>query len=236
MRYIILAAGRGTRLHPFTKNLPKCMLNLGFNETIAQRMIRVIRKYDSLADITVVTGFRRREIEEVITGCEFISNPFYEVTNSIASLWFARHLLVDNVTIINGDIVCSEKLMQKVAVHQGKAVVFVDGSIKSGDYNVQVSDGHVIVMSKQLNSYYGEYAGICKLDSEAGKALKQEICRLVDEGNYNEWYENALVQMILNYDFPLEYCDISDYEWAEVDCVNNLTLAKELQKKEWNGG
>ena len=234
MRYIILAAGMGTRLHPFTKNLPKCMLNLGFNETIAQRMLRIIRKYDSLSEIIMVTGFKHQDIEDSLTGCEFIFNPFYEVTNSIASLWFARQFLNDSVTIINGDIVCSEKLMQKVIEYRGKAVVFVDGSVKEyGDYNVQVSDERVVVMSKILDSYYGEYAGICKLDREAIKALSQEICRLVDEGNYNEWYENALVQMILNSDFHLEYCDISDYHWTEVDSVNHLRLAKELQKKEW---
>lgn len=234
MRYIILAAGMGTRLHPFTKNLPKCMLNLGCNETIAQRMLRIIRKYDSSSEIIMVTGFKHHDIEDSLTGCEFIFNPFYEVTNSIASLWFARHLLNDRVTIINGDIVCSEKLMQKVIEYRGSAVVFVDGSVKEdGDYNVQVSDERVVVMSKLLNSYYGEYAGISKLDKESCKALGQEICRLVDEGSYNEWFENALVQMILNYDFPLEYCDIADYNWTEVDSVNHLRLAKELQKKEW---
>lgn len=234
MRYIILAAGMGTRLHPYTKNLPKCMFNLGCNETIAQRMLRIIRKYDSLSEIIMVTGFKHLDIEDSLMGCEFIVNPFYEFTNSIASLWFARHLLNESVTIINGDIVCSEKLIQKVIAYQGRAVVFVDGSVKEdGDYNVQVCDERVVVMSKLLDSYYGEYAGICKLDGKSSKALGQEVCHLVDEGNYNEWYENALVQMILNSDFHLEYCDIANYCWTEVDSINHLGLAKELQKKEW---
>lgn len=235
MNYIILAAGMGTRLHPFTKNYPKPMLNIGHGETVAQRMVRLIKKYDPSADITLVVGFKHEEVENSLQGqgCNFVVNPFYQVTNSIASLWFARHLLDDGVTIINGDVVVSEELVEQLVRLQSKAVVLVDSSIKiDGDYNVQVIDERVVVMSKQLDNYYGEYIGITKLDAESAMLLKNEICQLIGEGSYDEWYENALVQMILNSDFYLSYFEVSEYEWTEVDSVNNLLAARELQKRE----
>lgn len=234
MNYIILAAGMGTRLHPFTKNYPKCMLNLGYGENVVQRMVRLIKKYDNTANITIVVGFMHSEIEKCLTDCNFIVNPFYSITNSISSLWFAKEYLNDDVTIINGDVVISEKLMERVIAIPENATVLLDSSIKKdGDYNVEVCDERVVVMSKELKQYHGEYVGITKLKQESANSLKREICNLVDGGFFNEWYENALVQMILNSDFQLSYIDVADYEWTEIDSVNNLLDARNLEKREW---
>ena len=57
MKYIILAAGMGTRLHPFTKSMPKSLVNLGGGEAVAQRLVRQIKHYDPMANITFVVGF-----------------------------------------------------------------------------------------------------------------------------------------------------------------------------------
>lgn len=233
MNYIILAAGKGTRLHPFTKNYPKCLLYVDEEKTIAQKMIDVIKKTDPSANITYVLGFKHKDIEKSIKGCNIVINPFYEVTNSIASLWFVKELLNNDVVIMNGDIVVSERLMHKIVSYHKTPVVFLDSSIKkNGDYNVQIADERVIVMSKELNDYFGEYAGITKLDKKSASLLREEISKLIDNGHFDQWYENALVQMILNSDFNLFYCDIADYEWHEIDTINDLLKARELCKKE----
>lgn len=75
----------------------------------------------------------------------------------------------------------------------------MDSSIKTdGDYNVQVSDKSVVVMSKELENYDGEYAGITKLDPETSQCLKQKINNMIDKGYCDQWYENALVEMVFS--------------------------------------
>lgn len=236
MNYIILAAGMGTRLHPFTKNMPKCLLKIGHGETVIQRMIRIIRECDETSEITVVTGFKSRELEEVLSdsNVEFEVNPFYSVTNSICSLWFVREKIKSQCVIINADVVISKKLAQQVVVPTATPYVLYDSSILSdGDYNVQVRGENVVVMSKKLNKYHGEYAGITKLDAHSGEILSREIEKIIEDGSLNEWYENALVQMILNSEFELKFMDISEFQWTEIDSVNNLLLAREIQDIEW---
>ena len=83
-------------------------------------------------------------------------------------------------------------------------------------------------MSKDLNSYYGEYAGITKLDGVSAKKLQNAVQTMVCSGMYDQWYENALVQMIFNADFELYYQDINEYQWTEVDSVSDLLLAKQI--------
>ena len=87
-------------------------------------------------------------------------------------------------------------------------------------------------MSKDLDHYYGEYAGVTKLDKESALELYQRICIMVETGMYDQWYENALVQMIFNEDFQLYYEDIRDYKWTEVDCVSDMLLAKQIHMEE----
>ncbi len=231
MKYIFLMAGKGSRLHPLTLSYPKSLYKLDKDTSILKRMVSLIKKYDAEAKIIVVVGFMCEKIMEEVSGVQFLYNPFYEVTNSIASLWFARNCLEsDNVTIINGDIVVEEKLVRDyVCCRVDRPEVLIDSSIKnSGDYNVQVNNGRILVMSKELEDYYGEYAGITKLDRESAMRLRQCVEQMVGNGMYDQWYENALVQMIFNEDFKLYYKDISEYKWTEVDCVSDMLLAKQI--------
>lgn len=235
MKYIMMVAGKGSRLRPLTLKHPKSMYMLDQQTTLLQRMVSVIKEIDEGADIVIVTGHMHRSIESQVEGVTFIYNPFYEVTNSIASLWFAReHLDADNIVLIDGDIVMSRELMRDVVCKPvNRPCVLVDSSIKTdGDYNVEVSGEQVLVMSKDLDSYYGEYAGLTKLDRASALEMRTELEAMVEDGFYDQWYENALVQLIFKNDFKLYYIDIADYDWTEVDSVNDLLHAKQIHTKE----
>jgi len=230
-----MVAGKGSRLQPLTLKHPKSMFKLDRDTTLIQRMVKLIRKHDDKADIVVVTGHMHNCIEDELENVTFVYNPFYEVTNSIASLWFAKEYLdADNVVLIDGDIVMSEALMREIVCKPvDKPMVLVDSSIKQdGDYNVEVSGDCVLVMSKDLDTYYGEYAGLTKLDRVSAQLMRVEMEKMVEEGYYDQWYENALVQLIFKDDFRLYYKDICDYEWTEVDCVGDLVRAKNIHMKE----
>lgn len=235
MRYIMMVAGKGSRLQPLTLKHPKSMFKLDKKTSLIKRMVTLIKKHDSDAEIIVVTGHMHKSIEDELDGVTFVYNPFYEVTNSIASLWFAKEYLdADNLVLIDGDIVMSDELMENVVCKPvEKATVLLDSSIKTdGDYNVQVSGDRVLVMSKELDSYYGEYAGITKLDRQSALLMREEMEIMVEEGYYDQWYENALVQLIFKNDFKLYFKDICDYDWTEVDCVSDLIHAKNIHLKE----
>lgn len=237
MKYIFLVAGKGSRLHPLTLSHPKSMFKLDENTTLLQRMVRLLKKNDPQADIVVVTGHMHRSIEADLAqeNVTFVNNPFYAVTNSIASLWFAReHLDADDIVLIDGDIVMSEQLIKEVVCTPvDRPIVLLDSSIKTdGDYNVQVSGEKVLVMSKELKTYHGEYAGLSKLDRESARLMYEEMEDMIDSGYYDQWYENALVQLIFKKNFALYYKDICDYEWTEVDEVNDLIRAKNIHMKE----
>ena len=236
MTYIILSAGRGVKLQPLTLNHPKSLYKLDDKTTILQRLVRKIRKYDAEAEIVVVIGYMYNQIQKELEddNVKFVHNPFFSATSSMGSLWFAKdYLQRENVTIINGDIVVSDNLMKEVVCqHTDYPYVLLDSTHKDDNkYNVQIQGDLVCVMSKNLTEFVGNYASVTKLDAVSSRFLLEQLNQMVNDEMYNLFFEDALVQMIFQRNFELYYKDIKNYQWTEVDCVDDLLKAKQIQLK-----
>lgn len=234
MTYIILSAGKGAKLQPLTLNHPKSLYKLDDKTTILQRLVRMIRKYDTAAEIVVVVGYMYKQIQRELEddNVKFVHNPFYSNTSSMGSLWFAKdYLQRENVTIVNGDIVTSDKLLQDVVCqHTDYPCVLLDSTHRDANkYNVQVQGDMVCVMSKNLTDYMGNYASVTKLDAVSARFLLEQLNQMVNDEMYNLFYEDALVQMIFQKNFELYYKDIKEFKWTEVDCVDDLLKARQIQ-------
>ena len=235
MTYIVLAAGKGNNLHPLTLKYAKTSFRLDESTTVLQRMVRSIRRRDKNAEIVVVVGYKSEEIRYELEeeNVQFVLNPFYEVTNSISSVWFARDYLErENVSIIHGDVVFSDDIIDSYLVQPTDfPYVLIDSSINNtGSYNVVAKDNQVLVMSKKLENFSGRYCCMTKLDPVSSRLLKEEIDEMISKNMYDQYFEDSLVQMILFKDFQLFCKDICGKAWAEVDTVDDFLSAQEIHK------
>lgn len=233
MTYIILAAGKGSNLQPLTLNYPKTSFRLDENTTVLQRMVRTIRKHDKDAEIVVVLGYLADKVKESLAdeNCKFVLNPFYEVTNSISSLWFARQYLErENVTIVHGDVVyCNEIIENYLVKPTDYPYVLTDSScIMAGNYNAVIRNNQILVMSKKLENVSAKYCCMTKLDAVSSRLMKQEIDSMIKNNMYGQFFEDSLVQMIMFNDFQLFSEDIAGKSWSEVDTVDDLLKAQQI--------
>ena len=235
MTYIILAAGKGNNLQPLTLKYAKTSYKLDEETTVLQRMVRCIRRADKNAEIVVVVGYKAEDVKRELDGenVKFVMNPFYEVTNSISSLWFARDYLErENVAIVHGDAVFSDAIISSyLTVPTDYPYVLVDSSyIRSGAYNAVIRGDQVLVMSKKLENFTAKYCCMTKLDPVSSRLLKQEVDSMINENMYDQYFEDGLVQMIMFHDFQLSCVDIAGQKWAEVDSVDDLLTAQEIHR------
>ena len=86
-------------------------------------------------------------------------------------------------------------------------------------------------MSKNLTGFIGNYASITKLDAVSSRFLLEQLNLMVNDEMYNLFFEDALVQMIFEKNFELYYKDIKDYTWTEVDSVDDLLKARQIQEE-----
>ncbi len=231
--YIILAAGKGRNLQPLTLKYPKTSFRLNEETTVLQRMVRSIRHYDRNAEIIVVVGHLADAVKNELSedNCKFVVNPFYEVTNSISSVWFAREYLErENVVIVHGDAVFSDDIvMNHLVKSTDYPYVLVDSScVKPGSYNAVIKDRKVLVMSNKLEKFDAKYCCMTKLDAVSARLLKEEIDNMIHNNMYDQFVEDSLVQLIMFHDFQLFAEDIAGKSWAEVDTVDDLLLARQI--------
>ena len=106
MKAIILAAGKGTRLMPFTTNTPKCLVSIN-NKCLIDHQINVL-KSRNIQDITIVAGYLGHQLAGK---GRVIMNKKYETTNMIYSLYCGINEICGETLITYGDIVYSTQLL-----------------------------------------------------------------------------------------------------------------------------
>ena len=63
MKIIILAAGKGERLYPLTKNTPKPLIDLGNGETLLETQLRSLSESKVIDEVVIVIGYLYEQIE-----------------------------------------------------------------------------------------------------------------------------------------------------------------------------
>lgn len=131
MRVMILAAGRGTRISRYLSGNPKCTVDIGGGKKLIQYTVETLQK-KGVSQIAIALGYRGDVIREVLKeypGIQYYENPFFDVTNSIASAWFSQEFLkpCEDTVIMNGDVYLEEELMQYI-LHYGSRCSMNNGS------------------------------------------------------------------------------------------------------------
>ena len=84
-RALILAAGEGTRLRPYTLDKPQCLVPL-LGRSLLERQATILRR-TGISDIQVAAGYRAEQIE--CLGFEVSINARFNSTNMVATLFSA---------------------------------------------------------------------------------------------------------------------------------------------------
>lgn len=234
MKAILLAAGRGTRISRNIKNVPKSTLPINGKSLIR---LNVEHFLEIGCEVSVVIGYERGLIEKELEGLKvkFYYNPFYKVTNSIGSIWMARHELEDDDCIImNADVYYEPALLDKLLEADKEVVMATDSSrIEIGDYFFSTDkDGLIVKYGKgmPIEDRTGEYVGIAVVKQSFGKIFKEEINRLVWEEKYDMWWENALYELA-DKGTPIATIDVKGLFWSEIDYFDDYLRIIEYAKK-----
>ncbi|WAI00840.1 phosphocholine cytidylyltransferase family protein [Methanogenium organophilum] len=230
MNVIILAAGIGSRLYPLTKNTPKCLLKINNDETILGRTLSILKKDASEFHIRIIAGFEANQIIEKFDDIDIIVNPFFRITNSIASLWFSKDLLSDEVTIINADVCFNSNIFEMINNCSNENFVVLDSSknCTDADYKIVVEENLVTDMGKSIpfDNFSGEYAGITHLNKEGASHLRNKLEEKLLREEYDTWYETAICELIKEGSMKVSILDIAGQNWIEVDSEKELMYAK----------
>src|SRR3954469_23177547 len=101
MRAIIVAAGMGRRLAPYTDDRPKCLVEVN-GRSILERQLDAYRAA-GVDDFVVVRGYLAERI--ALPGLRYVENADYRRNNILASLFCARAEMAGGFYFSYADIV-----------------------------------------------------------------------------------------------------------------------------------
>lgn len=228
MKVLILAAGRGTRISRYLSGNPKCTVDIGDGQRLIQYTVDLLNSR-GIERIGIVLGYKAQVIRDVLAGksVEFYVNPFYDVTNSIASAWFAKEFMAggpagEDLLIMNGDVYLEEKLLDRILADRQSPVMYADGSRKeTADYKFYYEDGILRKYGKDLegSDISGEYIGIGRFDSKFLPGFLDRMEEMIGRQEHSVWWENVIYSM--TEERPILVEDVAGHFWAEVDYIED---------------
>lgn len=239
MKAILLAAGKGTRISRMVKEIPKSTLPID-GVPLIRHTVEVLQKRD--IEVVVCVGYQQNAIREALQGYEvtYYFNPFYDVTNSIASLWFAREELEGDCLIINADVFFSDEILQMIIGEEHQATMLVDKSRRrTGDYFFSTTDnGCIRKYGKDLPLQYRscEYVGISKVTEQFMPTFLKRLESLISASQHHKWWEDTLYSFTDEAEYEIYTKDVEGLFWSEIDyfddyerILNYLATRKEEQ-------
>lgn len=248
MKAIILAAGMGTRLGDYTKNLPKGMLQFG-DKSLIERQIETLRNV-GIDDIAIIKGYEPDKI--AFDGVTYFVNDDYANTNMVETLLCAREAIEGDVLICYSDILYEPEVTQVCLESDARVGVVYDTDFtaywnarldhpEDDSESFQVSsDGMVTELGTENppeDQMDGRYVGLIRLSPEGC----QDLLRVYDAHNaqYGEsaekWlnstcfkkaYMTDMIQAMINDGVPVLGIPI-EHGWLEFDTTDDYERYQE---------
>ena len=235
---VLLAAGLGSRLAPFTDAVPKCMVPVSGMPILG----RLVRSLDlcGFDRLVVVTGYRadviRAYLGESFGGLavDYVVSPKFETTNNIYSLWLVRDVIDEAFLLVESDLVFDPDLLvpllrpDRIAV--SRQLPWMSGTTVTLD-----GDGNVDTFYPPPPGVYGEHCtdaghlmavNICSLSRATWNEVRRRLDEHVAAGETGTFYETVFAEMTAQGCMAAEAVIFPADRWYEIDAAVDLRAAE----------
>jgi len=224
---IILAAGQGRRLLPYTSNLPKCLLDIG-GKTILERQVEALRSV-GVSEVSVVIGYLGAKIREALgEEVSYIENSRFADTSSMYSLWLAREVAGEGFLVLNSDVLFHIGILRLLleSPHADALAVDLNSTLAEEEMKVRVRNGRVLALGKELRDGDAENLGIAKFSAAGSRVLFARIREILDQDLWNVMVPYAV--NAIAHEYPLAAVAVRDLPWIEIDFPEDYLRAREV--------
>jgi choline kinase len=236
MKALILAAGRGTRIHSVHGDRPKCLIQFNLDtSTILDHQIDSLFSA-GVMNIGIAVGYEKDQIvQHVLTRYRdrrrhfhFIENPMFAETNNIYSFWLARTWLNGEPFIcLNADVVFDPRILLPAIPSVAPITMIVDPAWRDETMKVVIADNRIIRMSKRIppSDFSGTYIGITSFTAGVQQELFGRVHNAIRTGGQNEFF-NVAVQQLADEGVRVGCASTAGLPWAEIDDPGDLAFAR----------
>ncbi|MEU7741756.1 phosphocholine cytidylyltransferase family protein [Nonomuraea sp. NPDC049158] len=236
---MVLAAGAGRRLRPYTDTLPKALVPVDGDTTIMDISLRNLAEVD-LREVVIVVGYAAQAVHERKDELEkrhgvkltLVHNDKAEEWNNAYSLWCARDYFAQGALLVNGDTVHPVSVEKTLlsAPETSDILLAVDNVKRLADEEMKVTlDGDDLKRITKLMdpaTAYGEYIGATLIRPGAAERLADAL-RATFERDPQLYYEDGYQEMVARGE-RIHVAPIGEVDWVEVDNHDDLAKARTI--------
>jgi choline kinase len=199
--------------------------------TLIERSIDSLRQA-GIADITVVTGFGKEQIEDRLgASVEYRVNPFFAMTNNMASLWFTRSAVGGRPFLyLHADVIFDPEILERCIAAPTPCMAVDCHPCGEEEMKVSVVNGAIERSDKTIPAAVadGEWVGIACFDGPTGDALFAEIERQLTASHAYDAYDTLAFNRLAQQGDRLAMVDCTGLAWVEIDYPADLVRARQL--------
>ena len=240
---LVLAAGAGRRLRPYTDTLPKALVRVDGSTTILDVVLSNLAAV-GLPEVTVVVGYRAEAVERRQAELEerhgvrlsLVHNDRAEEWNNCYSLWLAREHFANGALLVNGDTVhpadVEKTLLAAREQENSPGVILALDAVKPlAEEEMKVTlDEHGLVrrITKLMDpaAADGEYIGATLIEPYAADVLATAL-KATWSKDPDLYYEDGY-QTLVDTGGEIGVARIGSLPWVEVDNHDDLLRAREI--------
>jgi len=236
MKAIILSAGQGKRLLPFTAHLPKCLVKVS-GKALLEWQIDELEKC-GISEITVVTGYGAEKVTALLEQTDKQQtitsryNPDYATSDNLVSCWSVRDEMHEDFILLNGDTLFEAAVLKKLLTSPASPITVTINHKErydEDDMKVSLEQNQLIRIGKKLSTEetHGESIGMILFRGDGPAIFHKELENAIAEPQAsNRWYL-SVIDTIAQKSTVLT-CSIKGLRWCEVDCPADLQEAAKV--------
>lgn len=238
MKAVILSAGQGKRLLPLTQDQPKCAIPI-HGRSILEWQINELLKFN-VSPIHVVAGFGAATVEIIISkydnrhAIHALYNPFFALADNLISCWTARHEMMDDFILLNGDTLFETAVLERVLAAPPAPITLVTDQkshYDADDMKVVVQGTQLMRIGKTLplEQVNGESIGMIRFQDAGPQLFRSTIeDRVRQPESLKQWYLSLIDELAQQN--HVSTVSIKGCTWAEIDNPADLQHAETLLK------
>ena len=234
MKAIILAAGAGERIRNGGSSLPKPLVRLGGLALLERAVLSASKA--GISEFIIVVGCKSDEIifnlenRPAFSQVHWVFNRMWEAGNGSSVLEAKHHISNEPFLVLMADHLLFPSTISGLIqhpYHNSQTIMAVDrkmdGIVDIDDATkVKLNGDKIVKVGKKLTSYDALYVGAAVCSPDFFVALEQVSVNNMGTLSHNQGM-NLLASKGL-----LEYHDIGDDRWEDIDTIESLKNAEKI--------